>query len=147
MMLSGVASPMRENSNTTTLDTMAPTNAHRAIAVIPISDEEPNTVGTITRMATVAPNAAPWEMPTVEAEASGFSSTLCSAAPASARPAPATMAHTVRGNLIDCTVFTSCGRPDAEQRTDAVYRVDLERAERQLDDSHDEAGRNHGDNT
>ena len=90
---------------------MAPTNAHKAIAVIPISDEEPNTVGTITRMATVAPNAAPWEMPTVEADASGFSSTLCSAAPASARPAPATMAHTVRGNLIDCTVFTSCGDP------------------------------------
>lgn len=72
MMLSGVASPMRENNSTTTLDTMAPANAHRAIAVMPISDDDPKTVGTIIRMATVAPNAAPWEIPTVEAEARGF---------------------------------------------------------------------------
>ena len=111
IMLSGVASPMRENSNTTTLDTIAPANAHRAMAVMPISDDDPKTVGTIIRMATVAPNAAPWEMPTVEAEARGFSSTLCSAAPASARPAPDTIAHAVRGSLMDCTVFTSCADP------------------------------------
>ena len=59
MMLSGVASPILENSSTTTLETIAPANAQSAIAVIPTSDDDPKTVGTITRMATVAPKAAP----------------------------------------------------------------------------------------
>ena len=107
MMLSGVANPRRENSSTTRLETIAPTNAQSAMTPIPMLVEAPRTPGMIIRMAMVAPNAAPWEMPTVDAEASGFSRTLCSAAPASASPAPETMAQIVRGSLIDCTVLTS----------------------------------------
>ena len=111
MMLSGVANPNLENINTTTLDVMAPMNAQSAMTLIPTPEEEPRTPGMTIRIATVAPNAAPCEMPTVEAEASGFSRTLCNAAPANAKPAPETIAHTVRGSLIDCTVLISWGVP------------------------------------
>ena len=51
-------------------------------------------------------------MPTVDAEANGFSSTLCRAAPASAKPAPATMAHTTRGRRMERTVMTSWEEPN-----------------------------------
>ncbi len=76
MMLSGVAKPMRENSRTTMLEVIAPTKAHAAITLMPTALEFPRKAGMTSKIATVAPNAAPCEMPTVEAEASGFSNTL-----------------------------------------------------------------------
>ena len=79
---------------------------------MPTFVDEPANDGMISKMATVAPKAAPCEMPTVDAEANGFSSTLCRAAPASAKPAPATMAHTTRGRRMERTVMTSWEEPN-----------------------------------
>ena len=107
MMLSGRMRPSRENASTMTLDTIAPAKANSAVAPMPRVLLVPVSRGMTTSIASVAPNAAPWEIPTVEAEASGFSSTLCSAAPASARPAPEMIAHTTRGRRMDCTDATS----------------------------------------
>lgn len=88
MMLSGRMRPSLENASTMRLDAMAPTNANRAVVPMPTMTSVPASAGTTTRMASVAPNAAPWEMPTVEAEANGFSSTPLQRRTGKAKPAP-----------------------------------------------------------
>ena len=111
MMLSGRSRPKRENASTTRLDIMAPAKAKRAVMPMFTLALEPVIAGTTIRIANVAPKPAPCEIPTVEAEASGFSSTLCSTAPAIASPAPEMMAHTTRGRRMPCTAAISLALP------------------------------------
>ena len=107
-MLSGRMQPRRENSSTTPADTMAPAKAKSAVVPMPrLVAAPPVTAGITTRMASVAPKAAPWEMPTVDEAANGFSSTLWSTQPAMASPAPEMTAHVTRGRRMACTAAMS----------------------------------------
>jgi hypothetical protein len=55
-----------------------------------------------------APNAAAWAMPRVKGDAKGFLKTDCMTAPELARPAPATTAVRVWGNLIFQMISSNC---------------------------------------
>ena len=64
-----------------------------------------------TTIPTAAPKAAPWDTPSVEAEASGFRRTHCITAPALARAAPTRMAATTRGRRIFKTAVRAISSP------------------------------------
>lgn len=64
-----------------------------------------------TIIAKDVPNAAPWEIPRVDAEASGLRKMLCIAQPTVARPIPATIAVTILGIRILNTTVDACLLP------------------------------------
>lgn len=124
MMLSGRSRPKRENASTTRLDIMAPAKAKRAVMPMFTLALEPVIAGTTIRIANVAPKPAPCEMPTVEAEASGFSSTLCSTGACNSKPRArddgahdARQADALHSRDIACAPLT-------EQRCDAGGDID-----------------------
>ena len=61
-----------------------------------------------TAITTAAPKDAPWETPSVEAEARGFRRTFCITAPHMASEAPTEAAVARRGSLIFLTIALSC---------------------------------------
>ena len=64
-----------------------------------------------TMIPKAAPKAAPWDTPNVEADASGFCSTHCMTAPATARVAPTSTAAITRGSLMFITMVRVWGSP------------------------------------
>ena len=94
-----------------------PRNEHSGIAQLPVW------LRPRPMMATAAPNVAPCDTPSVEAEASGLRSTACRMQPASPSPAPATMAVQMRGRrLLRMTrlIFASDARPKMPRMSSAA---------------------------
>jgi hypothetical protein len=92
----GVIPRKSEKDMTAREVTMEPQKAHRVIK-LRLTCEEFETGRTI--MARQAPKAAPWEIPKVKDEASGFDSTFWRTAPFKAKMPPTARAAMTRGNL------------------------------------------------
>ena len=94
-----------------------PRNEHSGMAQLPVC------VRPRPMMATAAPNVAPCDTPSVEAEASGLRSTACRMQPASPSPAPETMAVQMRGRrLLRMTrlILLSAARPKMPRMSSAA---------------------------
>ena len=115
-MPSGLICRKRESPRITAATASEPAKEHR-VTPMPLLPARPSTT-----MAKAAPKVAPWETPSVEAEASGLFRMACKMHPASPSPAPPRMAVQMRGRRLACTTrltFSSCARPNTPRTSSA----------------------------